>query len=105
MASTQPNLDFSLPVSGRTPHARHASASGARHASERRGQQTLAYLKLLAECGPLSDPSAARMLGVGVSSICSIRNGLGALVRSSGAFETVTWPSGGQTKRVKWERA
>ena len=56
------------------------------------------------EAGPLSDPQVARMLGVGVSSICSIRNGCGALVEPSGTQETHRWPHGAVTKWVQWRR-
>ena len=93
-----------LPVSGRTLGARHASASGAVFAAEHRGQLTLRYLALL-WVGPMSDQQAARALGVGVSSINSVRDGCGPLVEPSGLFETVTWPRGGTTKRTRWGRA
>ena len=105
---TQPpfnwSSDVALPVGGRTPAARHASATGAQVAARTRGRLTRAYLALLVEAGPLSDPQAARMLGVGVSSICSIRNGCGALVEPSGTQETHRWPHGAVTKRVQWRR-
>lgn len=102
---TQPALDFdtSLPISGKTPRARHASFTGARLAAEHRGAKTLEYLALL-ERMPLSDPKAARMMGVGVSSICSIRNACvdAGLVTDSGRYEVAEWPGHRTTKRVKW---
>ena len=105
---TQPAFDWSrdvaLPVAGRTPAARHASATGAQAAEPHRGRLTTAYLRLLEEVGPRSDPEAARLLGVGVSSICSIRNGCGALVEPSGVFETKVWPNGSVSQRVRWQR-
>ena len=94
-----------LPVSGRTPQARHASATGAQVAATRRGALTRRYLDLLATAGPLSDMQAALMLGCALSSICSVRNGCGALVRPSGRYEIRTWALGSTSKRVMWERA
>ena len=102
---TQPTLDWSrdvsLPVSGRTSQARQASATGAQAAVTRRGALTLRYLALLAH-GPCSDHEAARALGCGVSSVCSIRNGVSHLVEPSGTYECVTWPSGHMTRRARW---
>lgn len=69
---TQPRIDWdrdvSLPVSGRTTQARHASATGAATASKTRGRLSVAYRDLLIACGPLSDHEAARLLGRQVSS-------------------------------------
>lgn len=100
---TQPSLFTSLPVHGRSPAARHASHSGAVYASKARGQQTLTYLALLERCGALSDHESARMMACGVSSINSIRAGLGELVEACG-YQVVTWPDGRQTKRTKWRK-
>ena len=98
------DCDVRLPVSGRTPGARHASSTGAQVAADRRGEQTRRYLALLREAGPLSDHEAARMMGRGVSSINSIRNGCGALVVESGGYDVSQWPGGKVTKRVRWQR-
>jgi len=109
--SAQPDLfePTSLPVSGRTPRARHASWTGAIAAAEGRGELTRRYLELLGFAGALSDQTAARMLGCNLSSINSVRDGCGDLVRDSGRYESVTWttPRGTErtTKRIKWERA
>lgn len=104
---TQPALDFdvSLPISGKTPRARHASFTGARMAAARRGEKTLQYLALLAVT-PLSDNQAAPLVGVGLSSICSIRNACvrAGLVQDSGTDEVVVWPGDRMTRRVKWGR-
>lgn len=93
--------DVNLPVSGRTPRARQASATGAQRAAKDRGAVTLAYVALLREMGPLSDHEAARMLGRLVSSINSVRNGLGARVVPSGEHENTEWG----TRRVRWRLA
>lgn len=103
----------SLPIAGRTPLARHASASGAMAASRHYGQKVLLYLQLLAEAGSqgLSDYEATRLMGerqrpvAGVSSINSIRDACGGLVVASGDYERMTWPSGLLTKRARWRRA
>ena len=103
---TQPRLDWSadvsLPVSGRTPAARHASASGAQQAAGTRGKLTLAYWALLRDVGPRSDHEASKALGCGLSSINSVRDALKDLVEPSGDFQVVTWPSGRVTERVRW---
>lgn len=91
--------DVNLPVAGRTPHARHASATGAAFAGERRGKVALEYRSLLKAAGPLSDDEAARALGKRLSSICSTRNGWGSRVVPSGSFETTEFG----TRRVKWQ--
>jgi hypothetical protein len=99
---TQPVLDWdrdvSLPVSGRTPSARHSSSTGAQVAARDRGVVSAAYRDLLIRCGPLSDHEAARLLGKLVSSICSTRNGWGDRVVPSGTFEATDFGS----KRTRW---
>lgn len=92
------SADVTLPVAGRSPQARHASATGAQRAVKDRGALAVAYLELLKTAGPLSDPQAAHALGRQISSICSTRNGLGDLVVESGEYEITAW----NTKRVKW---
>lgn len=101
----QPALDFetSLPISGRTLQSRHSSATGAIYAAKTRGQQTLTYLALLDACGPLSDHEAARRMGVGVSSINSIRGNLESQIEACG-YQVVTWPDGRTTKRTRWRK-
>ena len=99
---TQPGFnwsaDVSLPVSGRTPAAKLASATGAQVAARTRGAVSLAYRRLLIESGPLSDDEARRVMGRQLSSICSTRNGWGAHVVPSGGYEVTPWGS----KRVRW---
>lgn len=91
--------DVSLPVSGRTPRARHASSTGAAVAAERRGAVALAYRRLLIESGPLSDHEAAKALGRLVSTINSTRDGWGGQVAPSGRYEATEF----KTKRVRWQ--
>ena len=93
--------DVTLPVSGRTPRSRHASASGAQRAAIDRGRLSVAYLELLRVTGPLSDHAAAKALGRETGSICSTRNGLGALVTDSGTYEHTDFG----TKRTRWRVA
>lgn len=90
--------DVNLPVSGRMPHARHASATGAANAGSVRGKVALEYRSLLMAAGPLSDDEAARAMGRRLSSICSTRNGWGSRVVPSGQFEMTEFG----TKRVRW---
>jgi hypothetical protein len=103
---TQPALEFtadtSLPISGRTPQARHASATGALAERERRGRFALVYRQLLIDAGPLSDCEAARITGRALASICSTRNGWREQVKPSGQFEAHTFADGRSTKRVRW---
>lgn len=89
----------SLPVAGKTPRSRHASATGAQRAAIDRGALSVAYLNLLRTSGPMSDHAAAKALGRTLSSINSTRNGLGDLVTDSGEYESSEW----NTKRTKWK--
>ena len=103
----QPRLDWDrecpLPVApSASTQARHASATGAQMAAETRAALSLAYIALLRAVGPRSDHEAARALGVGVSSINSTRDGLGASVVASDDYETRVWPNGRTTKRTRW---
>lgn len=102
----QPRLDWSrdvsLPVSGRTVEARHASATGALAERERRGAFALTYRKLLIEAGPLSDHEVSRITGHGLSAINSTRCGWSERVIPSGDFEVKKWSDGRVTKRVRW---
>lgn len=99
---TQSSLNFAqdvnLPISGRSPRARQASRTGAVRASGDRPVLTMAYLALLRTLGPMSDQAAAEALGRGVSSINSIRHGLGEQVVDSGQWERSTFG----TRRTKW---
>ena len=100
---TQSSLNFTpqLPVSGKTPRSRHASASGASRAAIDRGALSVAYVNLLRACGPMSDQAAARALGRETCSINSTRNGLGALIEDAGTYEETPWG----TKRTQWRVA
>ena len=99
---TQPGFDWSadvsLPVSGRTPSARHAGATGAQVAARTRGAVSLAYRRLLIEAGPLSDYEAAQALGRLVSSMCSVRNGWGDHVVPMGEKQRTSF----RTQRTRW---
>jgi hypothetical protein len=106
---TQPHLDWSsdvnLPVSGRTPAARHASATGAQFASRGRSERSLRYRQLLMTVGPLSDHEAAKLIGCMHTSINSLRDSCGDRVVPSGQFEVCTWTRNGEeykTERVRW---
>lgn len=95
------DADVSLPVSGITPHARHASASGAVVAQRRIGRKVLAYLSLLQTVGNhgISDFGAVLALNMherlvaGVQSINSIRDSLGDLVEHTGTYERTEFNS------------
>lgn len=65
-----------LPFSGVTPISRHHSVKAAIQAARARGVKTRQYLDLLARVGDASDHEAATALGLPLSSICSIRNGV-----------------------------
>lgn len=97
-----PYTSSSLPFSGSTPISRHHSALAAEHASVHRGKHTRAYLALLTQVGEsgVTDHQAAQMLGLPLSSICSIRNGCSDHVRP--CAESALSPFG---RRVtKWKR-
>ena len=93
------NADVQLPINGKTPRSRHASATGAQRAAIDRGALSVAYLQLLRVVGPLSDHQAAKALGRLHTSINSTRAGLGDLVVDSGEVEVTDW----HTKRTKWK--
>lgn len=95
---------LNLPFSGSTPISRHHSALAAHSAATTRGVKTLRYLQLLAEIGPygVTDHDAARMMGVPLSSVCSIRNGCGRLVE---ARTDVSGVSQFGKKATLWRRA
>lgn len=100
---TQLNFDIkpNLPIAGKTPRTRHASATGAMRAAVDRPILAMAYLALLRTVGPLSDQAAAKALGRETCSINSTRNGLGDRVVDSGQYEETAWG----TKRTKWRVA
>lgn len=101
----QPGFDWDracdLPVAGRTPAARHASATGAQVAQRHYGVKCLRYLALLAEHGDegVGDHAAmALLIALGlrvasVGSINSIRASLGPLVEHTGAFDATAFGS------------
>lgn len=94
--------DVSLPVSGRSVEARHASASGANAERERRGRFALVYRELLMKAGPLSDHAVAKITGRSLSAVNSTRAAFDDRVVPSGEYETKTWADGRITKRVLW---
>lgn len=105
---TQPTIpwdrDVSLPVSGLTPAARHASASGAQAAGKGQSGRTRAYLRMLAEHGPCNDMEASALLGCYRTSINSIRHALmyAGLVEETGQFDVETFASGRVTRRQRY---
>jgi hypothetical protein len=94
--------DVNLPVSGRTAHARHASATGAQQAALGRGPKTRAYLVALRAAGVagLNDEAAAAIVGVYRTSINSIRSSLmhAGLVEETGAYDVTAYG----TKRQRY---
>lgn len=94
---TLPLLDLAerpLPIAGRTPRARHASASGAEIAQRTRGTLQRRYLELLRD-GPRADFEAEAALGCMRSSICSTRNSLVQAGYVEDAEEYVVNPASG----------
>ena len=91
----QPRLDWdrdvSLPVSGRTQAARHASSTGAQAGQRTHGRKSLAYLRALAvaERDGLNDFDAAQVLGIYRTSVNSVRAALmrAGLVEETGTFD------------------
>lgn len=76
-----------LPWSGATVTSRHTSHEAALSAAASRGQKQQQYLAWLRAVGTATDAEAAQQLGWPLSSICSIRNGLGARVAVAGITE------------------
>ena len=96
-----PTGQTSAPYQGNTTAARHAGYIGAKAADITWAANTAKYVALLKRDGPISDQTAAARLGWGVSSINSIRAGLGDQVQPSGQFETATFARK-TTRRVMW---
>ena len=106
---TQRSLDWTAPVAGATPAARHSSWTGAKHATKAMGAKMTALLQLLEHHGPKTDHEAAQVLGCPLSSICSCRNGLvrysvnyGGFQIVPDGFDTVEWGPGDVTRRTRW---
>lgn len=90
-----------VPFRGNSATALSASRSGAVEAARTRRDKTAAYLQLLRNHGPISDHEAAALMKVGLSSVNSIRGGLGALVIPRGV-DVQRWDGNRQTKRTQW---
>jgi len=106
--ATQPPLDWdrdvSLPVSGHTPAARHASSTGAQAGQRTHGRKSLAYLRALAvaEGDGLNDFDAAQVLGIYRTSVNSVRAALmrAGLVEETGAFDLTEFGTRRQRYRL-----
>lgn len=104
VTTTSPTGESLPPIAGKTPAARHASYTGARQAVRTFGAKASEYLQVLTNGGPISDHAAAAVMHCGLSSICSIRNGLidqGYPIVADG-FDEARWGDGGTTKRTRW---
>lgn len=95
-----PYLDSGLPFSGVIQVSRHASATGAKAAEASRSRKTREYLQLLEERGALSDHAVAALMGWGLSSVNSIRNGVAELVETDGFDAQQVGRK--HTKRTRW---
>lgn len=108
MAAEQPRLDWdrdvSLPVSGRTPAARHASATGAQAGQRTHGRKGLAYLEALERAGAagLNDFDAGQVVGIYRTSVNSVRAALmrAGLVEETGAFDVTEFGTRRQRYRL-----
>lgn len=91
-----------LPFTGTTSTARHASWTGARAAAANRKALTGRYIALVVE-RPHTDHEAAERLNAPLSSINSIRNGLGPCVAPVGEPQRMTRGGGTRaTVRTRW---
>lgn len=93
-----------LPFEGSTPAAAHASWTGARAAGPRRRQQTDRYLRVLKAHGAagITDHAASVLTGLPLSSINSIRHGLGSCVVDAQHPERVERAGARPTLRTRW---
>ena len=91
-----------LPFAGATPISRHYSALAAQAAMPTRATKTLQYLELLDTVGAfgISDHGTAKAMGWPLSSVCSIRNGLGPLVVQADGHDLSPWGR----KVTRWRR-
>ncbi len=90
-----------IPWTGAEPASQHASWTGAKAAEPTRAAKTKRYVELLKRHGSLTDQQVATITGWPLSSVNSIRNGLGDLVVVEG-FESQVCGSR-QTKRIRWQ--
>ena len=95
---------LALPVAASAhPIARHHSALAAQDAAAGRAGKTLQYLQLLDRVGDvgISDHETTRAMGWPLSSVCSIRNGLGDLVVPAAGHDLSPFGK----KVTRWRRA
>lgn len=89
------------PINGATPAARHASYTGAVHATQARGEKVAALLQLLTNHGPLTLNECADRTGWPLSSICSLKSAIEDQLEPDG-FDIQDWGEGRVTKRTRW---
>lgn len=97
-------LDFEgppVPFSGRTRETRHASYTGAVHATLARGEKVAALLQLVRNHGPITMQEIAGVTGWPISSVCSLLDAVRDELETDG-FERVEWSDGRTTKRTRW---
>jgi hypothetical protein len=102
-------IDWTAPISGNTPQSRHASWTGARHATRSMGAKMQALLQLLEHHGAKTDQEIAQITGWPLSSVCSSRNNLVRYAEMYGGFQivpdgfdTMEWGPGDVTRRTRW---
>lgn len=98
-----PLFDAPDPVywQGQTAISQQASLSGAVHALKSRGEKVEALRQLLTSHGPLTLNEIAAITKWPVSSVCSLKKCLGAVVEAD-SVETVDWGDGRTTTRTRW---
>lgn len=102
MANSTGYTEQGLPFNGATAQARHASYLGAQAAAANRKALTGRYIALVLERS-LTDHEAASLLGAQLSSINSIRNGLGPCVGPVGEPERIEGFPGSRARvRTRW---
>lgn len=94
MAHTQDGLPFS----GSTPAARHASWTGAQHATKTRGEKQATYAQILRNHGPMTDQDVAALTTWPLSSVNSIRDSFGDRVIPCGHEPSPF----GRAQRTRW---
>lgn len=111
--SVSPTGQALPPIAGKTTQSKHASYTGARQAVKTYAVRTSEYLQLLRNAGALTDHAAAALMHCGLSSICSIRNGIIDQAKAAGkeapivpdGFDEQEWADGGKSKRTRWRLA
>lgn len=97
----QVRLDFSAPITGRSPRARHASRSGAAAQVKVWTRKQSALLQVLNQGAAMTRNELAAVLGWPITSVCSVLWSVREQLESAGLDKQV-WDDGRTTWREQF---